>query len=164
MKKAAALSFTVLLVLLCSCSAVKTPTAISVNRSFFSKAQIQYKQTAYTADFECDENGCSAVFLSPEALKGLKITVNGGKITYSLSSLTFTANLTPEQTLPAHAIYLAINSQPEALTKNEEGYTISGHTKYGRYIMNIDSKTFTPLFIEYEEAGITVIFKECNIK
>ena len=158
MKKAAALSVTVLLIFMCSCSKAETPQSICVNSVFTSKAEIHYNETAYTADFTSNENGCSAVFLLPECLKGFEIAVIGEEITYSLGSLSFTSQITPEQTLPVQAIYQAIKATPETVTENEKGYTLCGRTKYGSYVMNIDGKTLTPAFIEYEEKEITVNF------
>ncbi len=164
MKRAAAFTVTVLLVFLCSCSTDNVPETICICQNFSSEIEIQYKSTAYTADFTNDENGCSAVFLSPDALKGFKMGVKGDEITYSLMSLEFTAKSTPKQALPLQAIHLAIKSPYETVTKNEEGYTLCGNTKFGNYVMNIDGKNLTPTFIEYDKAGITVRFKECNIK
>lgn len=158
MKKVAALTLTVLTVFLCSCRTAKKTEKICVNRIFTSQAEIQYNSTAYTADFTSDENGCNAVFSLPETISGLEIAVNSGGITYSLDSLTFTAKSTPEQTLPIEAICLAISSIPETATKTENVYTLCGRTKFGNYVMNIDAETFTPTFIEYDEAGITVRF------
>ncbi len=160
MKKAAAFTVTVLLVFLCSCSTADNPEEICVNSSFSSQIEIQYKSTAYTADFTNDENGCNAVFSSPENLKGFEIGVKGDEITYSLMSLSFTAKSTAKQTLPLQAIHLAIKSPYKTITKNEEGYTLCGNTKFGNYVMNIDAKDLTPTFIEYEEAGITVRFRK----
>lgn len=148
----------ILTVLLCSCSAEEQPERICVNRVFSSQIKIQYNSTAYTADFTSDENGCSAVFLSPERIKDFRITQLGDEITYSLHNLTFTTKSTPEQTLPIEAIGLAISATPETAAKNENVYTLCGKTKFGDYIMNIDTETLTPTFIEYAEAGITVIF------
>ncbi len=158
MKKVAALTVTVLTVFLCSCRAADSPEKICVNRIFSSQTEIQYNSTAYTADFTSDENGCSAVFSLPERINGFGIAVSGGEITYSLDSLTFTAKSTPEQTLPIEAICHAISAIPETATKNENVYTLCGKTKFGDYVMNIDAETFTPTFIEYDEAGITVRF------
>ncbi len=159
MKKVAALSVTVLMILLCSCSKAETESRICINRIFTSKIEIQYNETAYTADFTSYENGCSAVFLSPECLKKFGIAVKGEEITYSLESISFSAQCTPEQTLPVQAIYHAIKATPQEAAKNEGGYTLCGRTKYGSYVMNIDGKTLSPTFIEYEEAGITVKFE-----
>ncbi len=158
MKKAAALTAMILTVFLCSCRAADNPETICINRIFTSQIEIQYNSTAYTADFTSDENGCSAVFLSPERINGFGIAVNGGEITYSLDSLTFTAKSTPEQTLPIEAICLAISAIPETATKAENIYKLYGRTKFGDYTMEIDTKTLTPVFIEYIEAGITVRF------
>ena len=159
MKKAAALSVTVLIFLLCSCSITETEQRICVNRIFTSKIEIQYNETAYTADFTSFENGCSAVFLSPECLKKFGVAVKGEEITYSLENISFSAQCTPEQILPVQAIYHAIKATPQSAAENEEGYTLCGTTKYGSYVMNIDKKTFTPNFIEYEGTGITVKFE-----
>ena len=158
MKKAAAFTVTVLTVFLCSCSTTTTPERICINRIFNSQTEIQHNSTAYTADFTSNENGCSAVFSSPERVRGFGIAINGREITYSLDSLTFTAKSTPEQTLPIEAICLAVSATPETATKNESGYTLCGKTKFGDYIMNIDAQTLAPTFIEYNEAGITVRF------
>lgn len=158
MKKAAAITAMILTVFLCSCQAADKPETICINRIFTSQIKIQYNSTAYTADFTSDENGCNAVFLSPERISGFGIAVNSGKITYSLDTLTFTAKSTPEQILPTEAIYCALSSIPETATKAESVYKLYGRTKFGNYTMDIDSKTMTPVFIEYIEAGINVRF------
>ena len=160
MKKFAALTLTVLTVFLCSCRAADKHETICINRIFTAQAQIKYNSTAYTADFTSDENGCSAVFLSPDRINGLEIAVNGDKITYSLDTLTFTAKSTSEQTLPIEAIYCAISAIPESATKSENVYKLYGRTKFGNYTMDIDAKTLTPAFIEYTQAGITVRFEK----
>ena len=158
MRKLFALSALIPVILLCSCSLNNKPAEICVNRVFNAEMNIQFNETAYTADFTSNENGCNAVFSLPEMISGLGIAVNSGGITYSLDSLTFTAKSTPEQTLPIEAICLAISSIPETATKAEKVYTLCGRTKFGNYVMNIDAETFIPTFIEYDEAGITVRF------
>ncbi len=159
MKKAAALTLTVLLIFLCSCAKSETPQKICINRIFNCKIDIHYNETAYTADFTSDENGCNAVFLSPECLKGFKITAKGTETAYSLESISFSSQNTPDKAPPIQAVYQAINAIPESATENESGYTLCGNTKYGSYVMNIDGKNLSPTFVEYEEADITVKFR-----
>ncbi len=159
MKKLIALSVGIC-VMLCSCSASTEPSEICVNRVFNAKADIQFNETAYTADFTVNENGCSAVFSSPEEVSGLTFSTDGNTTTYSLGELEFTADETQHQTQLINAVYSAIVSLPETATVNEQTYILQGTSKYGNYIMYINKENFTPTFIEYEAKDITVKFKE----
>lgn len=146
--------------MLCSCSFNNKPAEICVNRIFNAKADIQFNSTAYTADFSCNENGCSAVFSLPEEVSGLTFSTDGNSTVYSLGELEFTAEETQHQTQLINAVYSAIVSLPEKATLNEQTYILQGTSKYGNYIMYINKENFTPTFIEYEAKDITVKFKE----
>ena len=159
MKKLIALSF-VICVLLCSCSAYTEPDEICVNRVFNSEADIQFNETAYTADFTFNENGCSAVFSLPEEISDLTFSTDGNTTVYSLGELKFTAEETQHQTLLINAIYTAVTSLPETATLNEQTYILQGTSQYGNYIMYINKNNLTPTFIEYEDKDITVKFKQ----
>ena len=159
MKKLIVLSVIIGLTL-CSCSADTDYSEICVNRVFNAKADIQFNETAYTADFTCNENGCSAVFSSPEEISGLTFSTDGNTTTYSLGKLEFTADETHHQTQLINAVYSAIVSLPETATLNEQTYILQGVSKYGNYIMYINKESFTPTFIEYEDKDITVKFYE----
>ncbi len=159
MKKLIALSLG-LCVLLCSCSTYTEPEEICVNRIFNAKADIHFNETAYTADFTCNENGCSAVFSSPEKISGLTFSTDGNTTVYSLGELKFTAEETGHQTQLINAVYSAIVSLPETATLNEQTYILQGVSKYGNYIMYINKDDFIPTYIEYEDKNITVKFSE----
>ncbi len=159
MKKLIALSV-FLCIILCSCSINSEPAEICVNRVFNSEINIHFNGTAYTADFTCKENGCNAVFSSPEEIRGLTISTDGEKFTYSLGELEFTSGETEHQTQLTGAIYSAIVTLPVSATQNEETYILQGVSKYGNYIMYLNKETCTPTFIEYEDKDITVKFKD----
>ena len=159
MKKLIALSF-VICVVLCSCSAYTEPDEICVNRIFNSEADIQFNETAYTADFTFNENGCSAVFSLPEEISGLTFSTDGNATTYSLGNLEYTAEETQNQTMLINAIYSAVTSLPQTATLNEQTYILQGTSEYGKYIMYINKDTFIPTFIEYEDKDITVKFRQ----
>ncbi len=160
MKKIIALSALLPVILLCSCSLNNEPAEICVNRVFNAEIDIQFNEAAYTADFTVNENGCSAVFSSPEEISGLTFSTDGNITTYSLGELEFTADETQNQTQLINAIYSAIVSLPESATVNEQTYILQGTSKYGNYIMYLNKENFTPTFIEYEDKDITVKFKE----
>ena len=120
---------------------------------------LHYNETAYTADFVCDENGCSAVFLSPKEIDGLKVETDGNTCTYSLDSLEFKTPVNKKQNLPVDAIYSTIKAEIQSVQKTESGYTISGNTDYGRYIMNINNN-YIPQFIELNDEELTVKFTD----
>lgn len=155
-KAAAALALIPIVLIFCSCSINREPKEICVERIFTAKLNIQFNQTAFTADFTCDENGCSAVFLLPEEVNGLKVTTDGKSTVISLGELSFTADETNDQTQLINAVYSAINGLPDSASEAEKNYTLQGTNRYGKYVMNIDTKSMIPTFIEYEEIGITV--------
>ena len=159
MKKFIALLSAILCVSLCSCSANK-PAEICVNRVFTAKADIQFNETAYTADFTCEENGCSAVFSSPEEICGMTVSTDGDNFTSSLDGLEFTSGETTHQTQLLGAIHSAIVTLPVSATENEQTYILEGVSKYGNYIMYLNKESCTPTFIEYEDKDITVKFKD----
>ena len=159
MKKLIALSF-VICVLLCSCSAYTEPDEICVNRVFNSEADIQFNETAYTADFTCEENGCNAVFSFPDEIRGLTVSTDGENYISSLDGLEFTSGETTHQTQLLGAIYSAIVTLPENATENEQTYILQGVSKYGNYIMYLNKENCTPTFIEYDDKDITVKFKD----
>lgn len=146
--------------MLCSCSTTGKPTEICVNRVFNAEINIQFDEAAYTADFTCKENGCSAVFSSPEEIRGMTVSTDGENYIYSLDGLEFTADETNYQTQLLGAIYSAIVTLPESATENEQTYILQGVSKYGNYIMYLNKETCTPTFIEYEDKDITVKFKD----
>jgi hypothetical protein len=146
--------------MLCSCSFNNKPAEICVNRIFNAKADIQFNSTAYTADFTCKENGCNAVFSSPDETIGLEVSTDGENFTYSLGDLEFTSTETDYQTQLIGAIYSAIVTLPVSATENEETYILEGVSKYGNYIMYLNKENCTPVFIEYEDKDITVKFKD----
>ena len=162
MKRAVAATVIFSVILLCSCSAVKEPEQICVNRIFSAIAEIRYQGTAFTADFTCDEDGCSAVFSSPEEIKGLKISSDGNRAFYSLDSLSFDSEGTNHQTQLISAVYSAISAAGQTATATEEGYILHGNTKFGEYILNINADSLTPSFIEYREQDITVRFSQIS--
>ena len=157
MKKATAAVLIFSMLFICSCNNGSKPQEICINRVFCAKMTLEYNETAFTADFTCDENGCSAVFLSPDELKGFTVSTTGSRFTLSLDGLEQQVTENEQQTIVIGAVYAAINSAGQSAQRLENGYQISGTNKYGRYIMNID-EDFTPAFIEYEECGITVKF------
>ena len=159
MKKIFALS-AIICILLCSCSANNEPAEICVNRVFSAEMDIQFKGTAYTADFTCKENGCNAVFSSPEEMLGLTVSTDGENFTYSLGELEFTSGESDYQTQLIGAIYSAIVTLPVRATENEETYILQGVSKYGNYIMYLNKENCVPVFIEYEDKDITVKFKD----
>lgn len=161
MKKVRITAVFTVIVLLCSCSTADTAENISINPVFSAKMTLHYKGTAYTADFESDSNGCSAVFLVPEEIKGFNITTHNNKTEYSLDGLTFSANNIMKQQLPLDAVVCAIASQIHQIKKNENGYTVSGNNKYGDFIMNINNN-YIPQYIEYNSEELTVKFNECT--
>ncbi len=116
---------------------------------------LHYKGAAYTADFVCDENGCNAVFLSPEEIKGLTLATDGDTVTYSLDGLEFESDI--NHYLPLDAIYTAITSTIQNAQITDSGYSLYGTNKYGDYIMNINNN-FIPQFIECNDEEITVKF------
>ena len=146
--------------MLCSCSAYTEPDEICVNRIFNSEADIQFNETAYTADFTFNENGCSAVFSLPEEISGLTFSTDGNATMYSLGNLEYTAEETQNQTMLINAIYSAVTSLPQTATLNEQTYILQGTSEYGKYIMYINKDTFIPTFIEYEDKDITVKFRQ----
>ncbi len=118
---------------------------------------LHYNETAYTADFESDSNGCSAVFLSPEEIKGLTIILSNNETVYSLDGLIFSENNIMNRNLPLDAVLCALSAPIQYLKEDENGYTLCGSTKYGNYIMNIDNN-YIPNYIEYNGEEITVKF------
>ena len=116
---------------------------------------LHYNETAYTADFVCDENGCSAVFLSPEDIDGFKVSTDGNTCVYSLDGLEFESGGNPD--LPLNIIYKALTSPFQTAQKTESGYTIFGNTDFGEFIMNINNN-YIPQFIELNDEEITVKF------
>lgn len=161
MKKVTFTAILIVFVLLCSCSAPDTAENIVVNPIFSAKMTLHYNETAYTADFESDSNGCSAVFLSPDEIKGLKISLDNNETEYSLDGLTFSAKTAPKQQLPLDAIFCAMVSQIQAVKKTESGYTLSGNNKYGNFIINVNNN-YIPQYIEYNNEELTVKFNECT--
>jgi len=145
--------------MLCSCSAANKPAEICVNRVFNAEMNIQFDEAAYTADFTCKENGCSAVFSFPEEIRGLTVSTDGENFTSSLDGLEFTSGETTHQTQLLGAIYAAIITLPVSATETEEAYLLQGVSKYGNYIMYLNKESCTPTFIEYEDKDITVKFK-----
>ena len=144
---------------LSGCTVNTAPQEIEIDRSFAARAVITQNSAAYTADFEINENGCSAAFVSPEEVNGLKISFDGTAFTYSLGELSFTAAPKNEvqQFLPM--IYAAVSDRAAAAVQEEEHYTLQGSTPYGTYYMNVNKDTLLPAFIEFEEADLSVRFE-----
>ncbi len=155
MKKLLSLT-AIFLVFLCGCTT--EPAEVKINRCFSAKAQIQYQSTAFTADFTSDENGCSAVFSSPESINGLTVSYNGSEFTYSLNELTFTAPSKKEEQSFLRLFYEAVRNTAAVTTANESGYTVEGSIPAGSYYLNINKEQLTPVFFEIEEIGLTVSF------
>ena len=147
------------LLLMCSCTKSESIDKIVINNTFSAKITLHYNRTAYTADFVTDKIGCSAVFLSPDEINGLKTSTDGTYFTCSFDEVEFQSNKNNVQLLPLDAIYQALIATPISIEKNENGYTIAGTTKYGKYIMNINNITYTPTYLEYTEEELTVRFE-----
>lgn len=155
LKKATVSAILISFLLMCSCAVQTAPEKICVNRIFSAKMTLHYNGTAYTADFTCDENGCSAVFLSPEEINSLTFATDGNTVTYSIDGLEFKSEINRD--LPLNAIYNAITSPAENAQKNEGGYTLYSSTEHGRYIMNINNN-YIPEYIEFNDEEFTVKF------
>ncbi len=145
---------------LTGCSASTKPQEIEINRNFAAKATITQNSAAYTADFEINENGCSAAFVSPEEISGLKISFDGNSFTYTFNELEFTSPPKNEVQQFLSLIYSAINDRTGVLIKEETHYSVQGSTQYGTYYINVNNKMLIPTFLEIEQADLAVRFEQ----
>lgn len=147
-----------LFVLFVFCGCHREPEKIQVNKNFSMKAEIEFNSTAFTADFISNETGCSAVFLSPDNIKGFRIDYNGIDYTYSFEDITFNSGADKAITGFTELFYHAIQSAPELITENETSYTLQGTVLGYLYYLNINKEVLTPTFFEVEQLNLTVRF------
>lgn len=143
-------------VLFCSCA--KAPVQIAVNKSFSTTAEIEYNSTAFTVTFTCSESGCSAVFLSPENIRGLKADFNGTQLTYSYDGISFATGVKKEFAHFLELIFFALSGTPVQITENESGYTLEGTVQGLAYYLNINKEQLNPAYLEIDEKNLTVRF------
>ncbi len=157
MKKLLYVAVSSALFFLCSCSTdLGSEKNVYINLSFTSKAQINYQETAFTAEIQSTESGCSAVFIAPQELEGLKISYNGTAFSYSLGELEFTSPNRKETQQFLKLIYEALRSPDRIISKSENGYAIEGRLNDSSYYININKEQLTPMFIEFQNPEITV--------
>lgn len=153
------LPFVAALTLLFSgCTEVKKPELIEVNRNFRAQATITHNSAAYTADFESNENGCSAAFVYPEEIKGLIISFDGSSFTYRLDDLSFTSPPQKEMAQFLPLIYSALSDRSAAITHKETHYSVQGKAINTQFYMNIN-ESFFPTYLEIEDADLSVRFE-----
>lgn len=155
--------FTALTLLFSGCTAVKTPEVIEVNRNFRAQAIITHNSAAYTADFETNENGCSAAFVLPEEISELSIYFDGNNFTYKLGELSFNSPPKNEINHFLPLIYSVLTDNNGTLNKEEMHYSVQGTVQNNIYYMNIDKHALIPTYIEIESSDLTVRFENAHI-
>lgn len=134
------------------------PEEVKINKSFSLRAEIEFNSAAFTVDFISDESGCSAVFLSPENIKGFRIGFNGIEFEYSYGDISFSSGAKKEAENFLELFYFALRNPAAVITKNESGYTVEGTVKGYPYYLNINKEQLTPTYFEVEQQNLTVRF------